>query len=86
MSELTVSVESVTIKGVRYPVEIDEGKPEPGGLGVDRGGARWANANGKERGQVLTRGPLINVPLGTVLVFQLKDPIRLRGYRSKPLE
>ena len=80
MTVLTLDVGAVTISGVRYPVETYDETPGAGGIGVDRGAAKWIGGNKVGR-QVVTRGRRINVPAETMLAFQLQAPIRLRGYQ-----
>jgi hypothetical protein len=80
MTLLTVDIDAVTVSGVRYPVETDDEAPGAGGIGVDRGAARWIGG-GAKTGHIVTRGGSINVPAETLLAFQIQAPIRLRGYR-----
>lgn len=79
MTELALDVRSVTVNGVRYPVDT-AGEPNAGGLGVGRYTAKWVGGGGERAGQVLVSGRRINVPAETLLAFQIQDPIRLRGY------
>jgi hypothetical protein len=79
MMVLTLDVGAVTVNGVRYPVESDD-TPGAGGIGVDRGAAKWGGGDEVANG-VVTRGRRINVPAETVLAFQIQAPLRLRGYR-----
>ncbi len=78
MTQLTLDLRSVTVNGVRYPVDTT-GEPNAGGLGVDHYTAKWVGG-GERVGKVLASGRRINVPAETVLAFQIQDPIRLRGY------
>lgn len=71
MTELRLAALTVTVNGVRYPVETGETHE---GLGANRTGSG-------EGSQLMTRGGGINVPTGTLLTFRIEDPIRLRGYR-----
>lgn len=80
MTLLTLDIDAVTVSGLRYPVETDDEAPGAGGIGVDRGAARWIGGNAKT-GHVVTRGHSINVPSETLLAFQIQAPIRLRGYQ-----
>ncbi|MGB6947236.1 MAG: hypothetical protein WBE37_32855 [Bryobacteraceae bacterium] len=75
---MTLDLRSVTVNGVRYPVDTT-GEPNAGGLGVDHYTAKWVGG-GERVGKVLASGRRINVPAETVLAFQIQDPIRLRGY------
>ena len=80
MTELTLALRAVSINGVRYPIATESGKPGAGGLGLGSKGVRWVGGSG-EASEVLTRGHRIKVPVGTLLAFQIEDPIRLRGFR-----
>jgi hypothetical protein len=80
MTLLTLDIDAVTVRGVRYPVETDDEAPGAGGIGVDRGAARWVGGSDDAR-HVVTRGHNINVPAETLLAFQIQAPIRLRGYQ-----
>jgi hypothetical protein len=79
MTLLTLDIDSVTVRDVRYPVETHEA-PGTGGIGVDRGAAKWIGG-GEAGGHVVTRGQKINVPADTFLAFEIHAPIRLRGYQ-----
>ena len=81
MTLLTLDVDAVIVRDVRYRVETHDEKPGAGGIGIDRGAARWIGDSGDTASHVVTRGHDINVPAGTVLAFQIHAPIRLRGYR-----
>ncbi len=78
---LTLTIKSLNVGGVQYPVEAGDEAPGAGGIGVDRGAATWAGGGDAKAGHVVTRGHSINVPTNTLLAFQIQDPIRLRGYR-----
>jgi hypothetical protein len=80
MMLLTLDIDAVTVKEVRYPVETNDGPPGAGGIGVDRGAAKWIGGGKEGAGHVVTRGHTINVPADTLLAFQIYAPIRLRGY------
>jgi len=81
MTLLTLDIDAVVVRDVRYPVETDNQKPGAGGIGVDRGAAKWIGADADAAREVLTRGRHINVPADTLLAFQIEAPIRLRGYQ-----
>ena len=81
MTLLTLDIEAVTIGDVRYPVETHDEAPGAGGIGVNRGVARWIGGSDEPAGYVVTRGDRINVPTDTLLAFQIEAPIRLRGYQ-----
>ncbi len=78
MTELTLAMRSVTVNGVRYPVETRTDRPGAGGIGVDPSPARPVGNETAER--LVTQGRRIDVPVETMLAFQTEDPIRLRGY------
>jgi hypothetical protein len=80
MTLLTLDIAAVTVRDVRYPVETHDERPGAGGIGVDRGAAKWAGGS-QEEGSVVTRGHTINVPSDTLLAFEIYAPIRLRGYQ-----
>lgn len=80
MSELALEVRSVTVNGMSYPVTTI-GEPNAGGLGVDRYIAKIVGGD-EEASNVRTSGRHINVPAGTLLAFQLQDPIRLSTGRQ----
>ncbi len=80
MTLLTLDVHAITVGGVRYRVTAGDELPSAGGIGVERGAAKWIGGNGKG-GKVVTRGRSIHVPTDTVVAFQIQDPIRLRGYQ-----
>lgn len=75
MSELAVEVRSVTVNGMSYPVKTI-GEPGAGGLGVNRYVAKVVEGS-EEVSQVRTSGRRIHVPEGTLLAFQIQEPIRL---------
>jgi hypothetical protein len=77
MSELILDVRTITVEGVRYEVETAEGTSK--GAGFEPRGALAITAEGRAH-HVHTSGRRINVPMGTVLKFQTKEPIRLRGH------
>jgi len=81
MTLLTLDIDAVTVRDARYPVETDDHVPGAGGIGVDRGAAKWIGGNGEAAGHTVTRGHGINVPAETLLAFQIQAPIRLRGYK-----
>jgi hypothetical protein len=81
MWELVLGLRTVTVNGVRYPVEsAGNGWDRDGGLEDNRHTAKWIGGGG-EAGPVLTSGRRINVPADTLLRFQTDDPIRLKGYQ-----
>jgi hypothetical protein len=82
MTLLTLDIGAVTVRDVRYPVDTQGEAPGAGGIGVNRGAAvRWIGGSEEAAGQVVTRGPRIDVPADTLLVFQIQAPILLRGYQ-----
>jgi hypothetical protein len=81
MTLLALDIDAVTVRDVRYAVETHDEAPGAGGIGVNRGAARWIGGGEDPAGHVVTRGNRINVPAGTLLAFQIQDPIRLRGYQ-----
>jgi len=81
MTLLTLDIDAVTFRIVRYPLQTHDEAPGPGGIGIDRGAARWVAGSEEAAGQVVTRGQRINVPADTLLSFQIQSPIRLRGYQ-----
>jgi hypothetical protein len=78
-SELTLMLQTVTVDGVRYPVQTVSGRPHAGGL--EAAGRPRLVGGGESRGQLVIRGRHVNVPTGTEVAFRLEEPIRLRGYR-----
>jgi hypothetical protein len=80
MTQLVLGFRSVTVSGFSYPVETAE-PPRDGGLGASDHTAKWVG--GAAADQVNTSGGRIEVPAGTLLRFQIENPIRLRGYRGK---
>ena len=78
---LTLDVDAITVRDVRYPVETHDERPGAGGIGVQRGAAKWIGGSEEAAGRVVTRGPKISVPADTLLAFQIQAPIRLRGYQ-----
>jgi hypothetical protein len=78
---LTLDIDAITVRDVRYPVETDDKRPGPGGIGVDRDSATWICANEDAAHLVITRGHSIDVPANTLLAFPIQAPIRLRGYQ-----
>ena len=81
MTVLTLDVDAVTVGAIRYPVDTHDERPGAGGIGVDRGAARWTGDREDAARHVVTRGQNINVPAGSLLEFRIQAPIRLRGYR-----
>jgi hypothetical protein len=81
MTLLTLDVDAVTVRDVRYPVETHDEMPGAGGISVDSGAARWIGDSEDTARHVVTRGHGINVPAGTLLAFRIQAPIRLRGYQ-----
>jgi hypothetical protein len=81
MTLLALDIDTIVIRDVRYPVETDNERPGPGGIGVNRGGARWIGGSDNAAGHVITRGQSINVPVGALLAFRVQAPIRLQGYQ-----
>jgi hypothetical protein len=80
MTVLTLDLGTVTVGGVRYPVETDDEKPGAGGIGVEHGAAKYVGGD-ETASHVVTRGRRINVPAESLLSFQIQAPIRLRGYQ-----
>jgi hypothetical protein len=80
MTELILELRAVTVKGVRYPVATASEAPGAGGLGLARSGPRWLGGRAAQ-GEVLTSGSRIKVPAGTLLAFQIAEPLRLTGSR-----
>jgi hypothetical protein len=56
MTLLTLDVDAVVVRGVRYPVETENEKPGAGGIGVNRGAAKWIGGNEEAARHVVTRG------------------------------
>ena len=83
MTLLTLDIDAVTVGDVRYPVEVHNETPGAGGIGVDRGAAKWIGGNAETARHVVTRGQRIDVPTGTLLGFQIQAPLRLRGYQRQ---
>jgi|HubBroStandDraft_1064217.scaffolds.fasta_scaffold309824_2 hypothetical protein len=81
MTLLTLDIDAVVVRDARYPVETDYEKPGAGGIGVNRGAAKWIGANEESAPHVITRGQSIFVPADTVLAFRIQAPLRLRGYQ-----
>jgi hypothetical protein len=77
---LTLDIDAVVVRDIRYPVETDNEKPGAGGIGVDRGAAKWIGGREDAARPVVTRGGSINVPAGILLAFQIQAPIRLQGF------
>jgi hypothetical protein len=77
MSELVLDVRAVTVKGVRYEIEMSEGKSKR--YGFEPRGAVAVDSEGPDH--VRTSGRRIDVPAGAVLKFHTAEPIRLRGYQ-----
>ena len=81
MTLLTLDIDAVVVRGVRYPVETDNEKPGAGGLGVGRGAAKWIGGREDAARHVVTRGRGTVVPAGILLAFQIQAPIRLQGFQ-----
>jgi hypothetical protein len=81
MTLLTLDVNAVIVRDVRYPVETHDEEPGAGGIGVDRGAAKWIRDIGDATRNVVTRGQNIDVPAGSILEFRIQAPIRLQGYQ-----
>jgi hypothetical protein len=81
MTLLTLDIDAVVVRDVRYPVETDDKRPDPGGIGVDRGAARWIAGREDAARDVITRGHSIHVPAGILLAFTIRAPIRLQGFQ-----
>jgi hypothetical protein len=81
MTLLTLDIDAVVVRDVRYEVETDNEKPGAGGIGVDRGAAKWIGGREDAARQVVTRGGSIRVPAGILLAFQIQAPIRLQGFQ-----
>lgn len=77
MTGLTLRVEAVTVKGMRYPVATVGETMNAGGIRAHEDAIRTISADQS----VETSGSRIQVPANTVLAFQLEDPIRLSGYQ-----
>lgn len=78
---LTLDIDSVAVRDVRYEVETSDERPSGGGIGVDGGAASWIGGSEDAARHVVTRGHIINVPAGILLGFPIQAPIRLRGYQ-----
>jgi hypothetical protein len=79
MSELMLGAQSISVNGVRDPVETTDSTDKR--YGFEPRGAVVEARDGTV-GKVLTSGRRINVPAETALIFHIiVDPIRLRGYR-----
>jgi hypothetical protein len=78
---LTLDIHAITVRGVRYPVETDDKRPEVHGVGVDRDSAMWIGGTADAVRGVITRGQSINVPTGILLAFTTQAPIRLQGFQ-----
>jgi hypothetical protein len=73
-NELMLDLDSVTVRGVRYGVDASSG-------------AISSCTNADDRTQMMTHGGRIDVPSESLLVFQLKEPLRAgksEGDRQKP--
>jgi len=81
MTLLTLDIDAVTVRDIRYPVDTHDEAPGAGGIGIDRGAARRIGGSEEAARSVVTRGQEINVPSDTFLAFQIHAPIRLRGYQ-----
>jgi hypothetical protein len=81
MTLLTLDIDAVVVRDVRYPVETDNERPNAGGIGIDRGGAKWIGGGEEAAHHVVTRGHNLNVPAGILLAFTIQAPIRLQGFR-----
>ena len=81
MTLLTLDIDAVTVRDVRYPVETHDEASGAGGIGVNRGAAMWIGGTEEAAGRLVTRGQRINVPADTLLAFQIQAAIRLRGYQ-----
>ena len=83
MMSLTLAIEAVVARDVRYTVETEDEKPGAGGIGVNRGAAKWIGGSEDATRHVVTRGQRIDVPTGILLDFQIQEPLRLRGYQRQ---
>jgi hypothetical protein len=81
MTILTLDIDAVVVRDVRYPVETDNEKPGAGGIGIDHGAAKWIGGSEDAARHVVTRGRSINVPAGVLLAFTIQAPIRLQGFQ-----
>ncbi len=78
MTGLTLSVEGITVKGVRYPVATVCDTLNAGGIRAHMNAIRIIGAGDSA---VETSGSRIHVPTNTLLAFRTEDPIRLGGYQ-----
>lgn len=78
MTGLTLSVEAITVKGIRYPVATVGETMNAGGIRAREDAIRTIGVN---ESAVESSGSRIRIPANTLLVFQLEDPIRLRDYQ-----
>ena len=83
MTFLTLAIEAIVVKNVRYTVEGQDEKPSAGGIGVNRGAAKWIGGSDETVHHVVTRGQRIDVPTGVLLGFQIQEPLRLQGYQRQ---
>ena len=83
MTLLTLAIDTIVVRDVRYTVETEDEKPGAGGIGVDRGAAKWIGGSEEAARHVVTRGQRINVPTGILLGFQIEEPLRLQGYQRR---
>ena len=83
MTILTLDMDAVVVRDVRYRVETANERPGFGGIGINRVGAKWIGGSEDGARRVFTRGQRIDVPTGTLLGFQLQAPLRLRGYQRQ---
>jgi hypothetical protein len=81
MTLLTLDIDAVIVSDIRYPVETDDKRPSAGGIGVERGAARWIGGTEDAARDVITRGQRVNVPAGILLAFTIQAPIRLQGFQ-----
>jgi hypothetical protein len=78
MTGLTLSVEAITVKGMRYPAATVGDTLNAGGIRAHEDAIRTIGA---DESAVETSGRRIRVPSNTVLSFRTEDPIRLSGYQ-----
>jgi hypothetical protein len=83
MTSLTLAIEAIVATDVRYALETEAERPGAGGIGVNRGAAKWIGGSEEAARHVVTRGQRIDVPTGILLGFQIQEPLRLRGYQRQ---
>ena len=83
MTSLTLAIEAIVARDVRYALETEAGRPGAGGIGINRGAAKWIGGSEEAARHVVTRGRRIHVPTGVLLGFRIQEPLRLRGYQRQ---